>query len=264
MRAGTLVLNQHGCRPNADSASWSRARPTGPRTRSAGPVAVLRELAARLGERGHAVEVLTTTLRDVGERPARRTHVDLVDGVRVTYLATPLRYRWMGVTPTLPLALAPPLATGRCARRRLPRPAHDGDRRVVPRARRPVRLRARWHVPPTASQGAAQALARHDPRPRSRGRCGARRRLVAGRARRRRRRRCRRVAHPRPRERLSRAAACGTRRSARRNRSGRRAGHPLRRAHRRREGDRVPARSGAPAARLRTSCSPARTTVTAR
>ena len=29
----------------------------------------------------------------------------------MTYLATPLRYRWMGITPTLPLEL-----------RRLPRP----------------------------------------------------------------------------------------------------------------------------------------------
>jgi glycosyltransferase involved in cell wall biosynthesis len=37
--------------------------------------------------------------------------MELLDGARVTYLATPLRYRWMGVTPTLPLAL-----------RRLPRP----------------------------------------------------------------------------------------------------------------------------------------------
>src|SRR4029079_8704166 len=27
-----------------------------------------------------------------------------VDGVAVHYLATPLRYRWMGITPTLPVA----------------------------------------------------------------------------------------------------------------------------------------------------------------
>jgi glycosyltransferase involved in cell wall biosynthesis len=49
--------------------------------------------------------VVTTTLRDVGERPGRRTRVETVDGARVTYLATPLRYRWMGITPTLPVAL---------------------------------------------------------------------------------------------------------------------------------------------------------------
>ena len=70
-----------------------------------GPVVVTRELVSRLVERGHEVEVLTTTLRDVAERPARRTSVQVVDGARVTYLATPIRYRWMGVTPTLPAVL---------------------------------------------------------------------------------------------------------------------------------------------------------------
>jgi glycosyltransferase involved in cell wall biosynthesis len=76
-----------------------------------GPVAVARGLVARLVERGHVVEVLTTTLTDVGGRPDAHTRVEELDGARVTYLATPLRYRWMGVTPTLPLAL-----------RQLPRP----------------------------------------------------------------------------------------------------------------------------------------------
>ncbi|HEX3291450.1 MAG TPA: glycosyltransferase [Gaiella sp.] len=70
-----------------------------------GPVVVARELVSRLVARGHEVEVLTTTLREVAERPSRRTRVETVDGARVTYLATPLRYRWMGITPTLPLAL---------------------------------------------------------------------------------------------------------------------------------------------------------------
>lgn len=71
-----------------------------------GPVVVARELVVRLVARGHAVEVVTTTLRDVGERPGRRTRVEHVDGATVTYLATPFRYRWMGITPTLPIALA--------------------------------------------------------------------------------------------------------------------------------------------------------------
>jgi glycosyltransferase involved in cell wall biosynthesis len=71
-----------------------------------GPVVVARELVARLVARGHEVDVVTTTLRDVGERPSGRTRVETVDGARVTYLGTPLRYRWMGITPTLPLALA--------------------------------------------------------------------------------------------------------------------------------------------------------------
>jgi glycosyltransferase involved in cell wall biosynthesis len=70
-----------------------------------GPVVVARELVARLVARGHAVEVVTTTLVDVGEPASRHTRVETVDGARVHYLATPLRYRWMGITPTLPLAL---------------------------------------------------------------------------------------------------------------------------------------------------------------
>src|SRR6478735_7556760 len=76
-----------------------------------GPVVVARELVARLAARGHDVDVVTTTLTDVAGRPGGRTRVETVDGARVTYLATPLRYRWMGITPTLPLEL-----------RRLPRP----------------------------------------------------------------------------------------------------------------------------------------------
>ncbi len=71
-----------------------------------GPVVVARELVARLVRHGHEVDVVTTTLVDVGERPSARTRVARVDGATVTYLATPLRYRWMGITPTLPLHLA--------------------------------------------------------------------------------------------------------------------------------------------------------------
>jgi len=70
-----------------------------------GPVGVGRELTRRLVERGHEVEVVTTSLRDVHRPGERRTRVDTVDGARVHYLATPLRYRWMGITPTLLPAL---------------------------------------------------------------------------------------------------------------------------------------------------------------
>ena len=70
-----------------------------------GPVVVARELVSRLVARGHGVDVVTTTLLDVGKRPGRWTRVEAVDGARVAYLGTPLRYRWMGFTPTLPLAL---------------------------------------------------------------------------------------------------------------------------------------------------------------
>jgi glycosyltransferase involved in cell wall biosynthesis len=71
-----------------------------------GPIPVSRELTRRLVERGHDVEVVTTTLVDLHRRGEPRTRVELVDGARVRYLATPLSYRWMGITPTLPAALA--------------------------------------------------------------------------------------------------------------------------------------------------------------
>jgi glycosyltransferase involved in cell wall biosynthesis len=65
----------------------------------------------RLVDRGHEVDVVTTTIVDLAHSPAPRTSTAHVDGATVHYLATPLRYRWMGITPTLPLALE-----------RLPRP----------------------------------------------------------------------------------------------------------------------------------------------
>jgi glycosyltransferase involved in cell wall biosynthesis len=71
-----------------------------------GPVTVARELVRRLVDRGHRVDVVTTTLRDLNVRPSPRTSVAVVDGASVHYLATPLHYRWMGITPTLPLWLA--------------------------------------------------------------------------------------------------------------------------------------------------------------
>jgi glycosyltransferase involved in cell wall biosynthesis len=70
-----------------------------------GPVVASRELVRRMVERGHRVTVLTTTLVDVARRPSSRTRVDVVDGATVAYLGTPLRYRWMGITPTLPARL---------------------------------------------------------------------------------------------------------------------------------------------------------------
>ena len=67
-----------------------------------GPVVVARELVRRLVDRGHEVDVVTTTLTDLHTRPSRQTTVATVDGARVHHLSTPLHYRWMGVTPTLP------------------------------------------------------------------------------------------------------------------------------------------------------------------
>jgi glycosyltransferase involved in cell wall biosynthesis len=70
-----------------------------------GPAVVARELVRRLVSRGHVVDVVTTTIVDLHARPSARSSERLVDGATVHYLGTPLRYRWMGITPTLPLAL---------------------------------------------------------------------------------------------------------------------------------------------------------------
>jgi glycosyltransferase involved in cell wall biosynthesis len=83
-----------------------------------GPVVVARELVRRLVERGHAVEVVTTTLVELGQRPAASSSLAVVDGATVRYLGTPLHYRWMGITPTLPTELR------RLGRRELPNVAH--------------------------------------------------------------------------------------------------------------------------------------------
>jgi glycosyltransferase involved in cell wall biosynthesis len=73
-----------------------------------GPTSMAKELAEALVRRGHEIDVLTTSLRAIGEPPSARLRSVTRDvgGVRVTYLATPLRYRWMGVTPTVPIRLA--------------------------------------------------------------------------------------------------------------------------------------------------------------
>jgi glycosyltransferase involved in cell wall biosynthesis len=69
-------------------------------------VVAARELVERLVAKGHDVDVLTTTILDLDTRPALRSSVRTVAGAKVRYLATPMRYRWMGVTPTLPFVLA--------------------------------------------------------------------------------------------------------------------------------------------------------------
>jgi glycosyltransferase involved in cell wall biosynthesis len=70
-----------------------------------GPVVAARELVRRLVERGHQVDVLTTTLVDLHSRPSARGRTAIVDGATVRYLATPVSYRWMGYTPALTLEL---------------------------------------------------------------------------------------------------------------------------------------------------------------
>lgn len=69
-----------------------------------GPIWVFRALARELVVRGHHVDVWTTSLVELGVRP-HGSREDDVDGARVHYLGTPLRFRWMGIAPRLPLAL---------------------------------------------------------------------------------------------------------------------------------------------------------------
>jgi glycosyltransferase involved in cell wall biosynthesis len=80
--------------------AWSPSRAFG------GPVVAASELVRRLVVHGYIVDVLTTTIVDLEHRPRARSSVDVVDGATVRYLATPFRYRWMGITPTLPVELA--------------------------------------------------------------------------------------------------------------------------------------------------------------
>jgi len=94
-----------------------------PATAFGGPVPVALALTTGLAARGHHVEVVTTSLLDIERGTTRRTERRLVEGVPVTYLATPWRYRWMGITPSLP---------GWLARRRRPDLVHVyGFRDVV-------------------------------------------------------------------------------------------------------------------------------------
>ena len=70
-----------------------------------GPIEVFTRLAEGLAAHGHDVHVFTTSLTDLGAGRSRHSRVEWHGGVRVHYLATPVSFRWMGVTPTLPLHL---------------------------------------------------------------------------------------------------------------------------------------------------------------
>ena len=65
-----------------------------------GPIPVMRALAHELTELGHRVDVLTTSLTTVRDRPRDASTAEL-DGATIRYLGTPLRYRWFGLTPSL-------------------------------------------------------------------------------------------------------------------------------------------------------------------
>ena len=71
-----------------------------------GAIWVARELCEGLAARGHRVDVVTTSLEDLSRGTSFRTRTEEIGGVGVRYLATPARYRWLGLVPTLPVALA--------------------------------------------------------------------------------------------------------------------------------------------------------------
>lgn len=70
-----------------------------------GPVGVLRALAGGLVAGGDDVDVLSTSLVDLTHGRSVGTRQVELDGAHVRYLATPFRFRWMGVTPSLPAVL---------------------------------------------------------------------------------------------------------------------------------------------------------------
>jgi glycosyltransferase involved in cell wall biosynthesis len=75
-----------------------------PSTAFGGPIQVFRSLVSGLVARGHSVDVVTSSLAELG-RGAKTTTRQELDGAQVLRAATPVSYRWMGVTPTLPLLL---------------------------------------------------------------------------------------------------------------------------------------------------------------
>ena len=65
----------------------------------------MRELATGLVEAGCTVDIVTTSLTSARGPRSQKTRVEEHEGSTILYAATPLSYRWMGVTPTLPLWL---------------------------------------------------------------------------------------------------------------------------------------------------------------
>src|SRR4029079_6695259 len=95
-----MVGKATGVRILFAAPAWAPSRAFG------GPVVAAGALVSRLVARRDVVDVLTTTILDLHRRPSARSRISVVDGATVHYLGTPLRYRWMGITPTLPIELA--------------------------------------------------------------------------------------------------------------------------------------------------------------
>ena len=70
-----------------------------------GPIEVFTRLAEGIATRGHELDVFTTSLTALDAAGTLSSRVETVGDVSVHYLATPVHFRWMGLTPTLPLQL---------------------------------------------------------------------------------------------------------------------------------------------------------------
>jgi len=76
-----------------------------PATAFGGPIPVMRELARGLVLAGCTVDVVTTALTSPRGPRSLRTRTEEHQGSTILYAATPASYRWMGITPTLPVLL---------------------------------------------------------------------------------------------------------------------------------------------------------------
>ena len=153
---------------------WAPSRAFG------GPVVAAGELVRRLVARGHAVDVVTTTITDLADAagaPLARRDRRRGDGPLSRHAAAlPLDGNHADAAPRA-RTLTP---ARRCARVRLPRPRDDGGRDVVPPRARAVRLRAAGDVRAETPEGVAEAHPRRDALPGRRTRSGrSRRRLGA-------------------------------------------------------------------------------------
>ena len=76
-----------------------------PSTAFGGPIQVVRALASGLVARGHSVDLVTSSLVELSTPGARWTSSAALDGAQIIRAATPARFRWLGITPTVPRIL---------------------------------------------------------------------------------------------------------------------------------------------------------------
>lgn len=72
-----------------------------PAEEAGGPIPVAYNFAKRFIERGHEVTIWTSNLMTANSRMSNKTFTDQREGIEVTYLNSPLRYRWAAITPSL-------------------------------------------------------------------------------------------------------------------------------------------------------------------